>query len=59
MAKSIIRIEIVTPAGVAYSEDVEHAVVPTANGKIDIHVNGIYEPFKVIQEFAASSGNHG
>ena len=36
MAKSIIRLEIVTPAGVAYSENVEHAVVPTANGKIDI-----------------------
>jgi F-type H+-transporting ATPase subunit epsilon len=36
MAKSIIKLEIVTPGGVVYSEDVEHAVIPTANGKIDI-----------------------
>ena len=36
MANSLIRLEIVTPGGVAYSEEVEHAVIPTANGKIDI-----------------------
>ena len=36
MAQSLIRLEIVTPGGVVYSEDVEHAVIPTANGKIDI-----------------------
>ncbi|MAK45927.1 MAG: ATP synthase F1 subunit epsilon [Opitutae bacterium] len=36
MAKSLIRLEIVTPGGVVYSEEVEHAVIPTANGKIDI-----------------------
>ena len=36
MAQSLIRLEIVTPGGVVYSEEVEHAVIPTANGKIDI-----------------------
>jgi F-type H+-transporting ATPase subunit epsilon len=36
MAQSIIKLEIVTPNGVVYSEDVEHAVIPTANGKLDI-----------------------
>ncbi len=36
MAQSIIRLEIVTPGGVVYSENVDHAVIPTANGKIDI-----------------------
>ena len=36
MAQSIIKLEIVTPSGVVYSEDVEHAVIPTANGKVDI-----------------------
>ena len=36
MANSLIRLEIVTPGGVVYSEEVEHAVIPTANGKIDI-----------------------
>jgi len=36
MANSLIRLEIVTPGGVAYSEEVEHAVIPTVNGKIDI-----------------------
>ena len=36
MAQSIIKLEIVTPNGVVYSEDIEHAVIPTANGKIDI-----------------------
>ena len=36
MANSLIRLEIVTPGGVAYSEEVEHAVIPTANGKVDI-----------------------
>ena len=25
-----------TPNGVVYSEDIEHAVIPTANGKVDI-----------------------
>jgi len=34
MAKSIIKLEIVTPGGVVYSEDVEHAVIPTANGRL-------------------------
>lgn len=36
MAQSIIKLEIVTPNGVVYSEDIEHAVIPTANGKVDI-----------------------
>lgn len=36
MAQSHIKLEIVTPGGVVYSEEVEHAVIPTANGKIDI-----------------------
>lgn len=36
MAQSLIRLEIVTPCGVVYSEEVQHAVIPTANGKIDI-----------------------
>ena len=36
MAKSLIRLDIVTPGGVVFSEDVEHVVIPTVNGKIDI-----------------------
>ena len=36
MGKSLIRLDIVTPGGVVFSEDVEHVVIPTANGKIDI-----------------------
>ena len=36
MAQSIIKLEIVTPNGVVYSEDIEHAVIPTANGKVGI-----------------------
>ena len=36
MGKSLIRLDIVTPGGVVFSEDVEHVIIPTANGKIDI-----------------------
>ena len=36
MANSEIMLEIVTPDGTVYSEMVDHIVVPTANGKIDI-----------------------
>jgi F-type H+-transporting ATPase subunit epsilon len=36
MANSEITLEIVTPDGTVYSEMVDHIVVPTANGKIDI-----------------------
>ena len=36
MANSFIKLEIVTPNGVVYSESVEHVVIPSANGKIDI-----------------------
>ena len=35
MAQSLIR--LATPGGVVYSEDVEHAVIPTANGIILQH----------------------
>jgi len=31
-----ITLEIVTPDATVYSEDVDHVVVPTANGKIDV-----------------------
>jgi len=31
-----ITLEIVTPYATVYSEDVDHVVVPTANGKIDV-----------------------
>jgi len=31
-----ITLEIVTPDATVYSEEVDHVVVPTANGKIDI-----------------------
>ena len=36
MANSEIMLEIVTPDDTVYSEMVDHIVVPTANGKIDI-----------------------
>ena len=36
MADSKIRLEIVTPESTVYSEVVDHAVIPTANGKIDV-----------------------
>ena len=36
MAESEIKLEIVTPDCTVYSEIVDHVVVPTANGKIDI-----------------------
>ena len=36
MPDSKVRLEIVTPDSTVYSEIVEHAVVPTANGKIDL-----------------------
>ena len=31
-----IQLEIVTPDAKVYSEEVDHAVVPTSNGKIDV-----------------------
>ena len=31
-----ITLEIVTPEATVYSEEVDHVVVPTANGKIDV-----------------------
>ena len=31
-----IILEIVTPDSIAFSEEVEHVVVPTVNGKIDL-----------------------
>ena len=39
MAEKEIRLEIVTPDSTVYSEVVDHVVVPTANGKIDLYVN--------------------
>jgi F-type H+-transporting ATPase subunit epsilon len=36
MPDSEIKLEIVTPDNTVYSEIVDHVVVPTANGKIDI-----------------------
>ena len=36
MANSEIQLDIVTPDRTVYSEVVNHVVVPTANGKIDI-----------------------
>ena len=36
MAETEIRLEIVTPDRTVYSEIVDHVVVPTANGKIDL-----------------------
>ena len=36
MPDSKVRLEIVTPDSTVYSELVEHVVVPTANGKIDL-----------------------
>lgn len=37
MAETEIRLEIVTPDSTVYSEIVDHVVVPTANGKIDLY----------------------
>lgn len=39
MAETEIRLEIVTPDSTVYSEIVDHVVVPTANGKIDLWQN--------------------
>lgn len=39
MPDSEIKLEIVTPDSTVYSEVVDHVVVPTANGKIDILQN--------------------
>ena len=39
MADTEIRLEIVTPDSTVYSEVVEHVVVPTANGRIDLYEN--------------------
>ena len=39
MAETEIRLEIVTPDSTVYSEVVDHVVVPTANGKIDLFQN--------------------
>ena len=36
MPDSEIKLEIVTPDDTVYSEMVDHVVVPTANGKIDV-----------------------
>ncbi len=36
MAETEIRLEIVTPDRTVYSEIVDHVVVPTTNGKIDL-----------------------
>ena len=37
MAETEIRLEIVTPDSTVYSEIVDHVVVPTANGKVDLY----------------------
>ena len=39
MADTEIRLEIVTPDSTVYSEVVDHVVVPTANGRIDLFEN--------------------
>ncbi len=39
MAETEIRLEIVTPESTVYSEVVDHVVVPTANGRIDLYEN--------------------
>ena len=39
MAETEIRLEIVTPDSTVYSEVVDHVVVPTANGRIDLYQN--------------------
>ena len=39
MAETEIRLEIVTPDSTVYSEVVDHVVVPTANGRIDLWEN--------------------
>lgn len=36
-----LTLEIVTPDSIAFSEEIDHVVVPTFNGKIDIHPNHI------------------
>jgi F-type H+-transporting ATPase subunit epsilon len=36
MAETHIRLDIVTPDATVYSETVDHVVVPTLNGKIDV-----------------------
>ena len=36
MAESQIKLDIVTPDATVYSETVEHVVIPTLNGKIDV-----------------------
>ena len=37
MAEAEIRLEIVTPDSTVYSDIVDHVVVPTANGKVDLY----------------------
>ncbi len=37
MAETEIRLEIVTPDSTVYSDIVDHVVVPTANGKVDLY----------------------
>ena len=37
MAETEIRFEIVTPDSTVYSDIVDHVVVPTANGKVDLY----------------------
>ena len=37
MAETEIRLEIVTPDSTVYSDIVNHVVVPTANGKVDLY----------------------
>jgi F-type H+-transporting ATPase subunit epsilon len=36
MAETHIRLDIVTPDATVYSETVDHVVVPTLNGKVDV-----------------------
>jgi len=36
-----LKLQIVTPDATVYSEEVDHVVVPTANGKIDILANHV------------------
>ena len=36
-----LKLQIVTPDATVYSEEVDHVVVPTANGKIDILPNHV------------------
>ena len=37
MAETEIKLEIVTPDSTVYSDIVDHVVVPTANGKVDLY----------------------